>query len=248
MGRHEALAAIDDPGDLAARLAARFDGAPAEEVIAAAREHFASGLALVSSFGAESAVLLHLAARVDASLPVLFIDTGKLFPATLRYRDALVERFGLKDVRVLRPSVEDLQAEDPTGALWMRDTDACCTIRKVRPLARALAGLDAWVSGRKRFQASSRSNIPLFEADGPRVKVNPLADWDPGDLRAHMQTHDLPPHPLVAEGYPSIGCMPCTSPVAEGEDPRAGRWRGGEKTECGIHFPLPLENENGAGI
>ena len=100
----------------------------------------------------------------------------------------------------------------------------------------------------KRFQASSRSNIPLFEADGPRVKVNPLADWDPGDLRAYMQAHDLPAHPLVAEGYPSIGCMPCTSPVAEGEDPRAGRWRGGEKTECGIHFPLPQENENGAGI
>jgi phosphoadenosine phosphosulfate reductase len=248
MGRHEALAAIDDPGDLASRLADHFDGAPAEEVIAAAREQFASGLALVSSFGAESAVLLHLAARVDTALPVLFIDTGKLFPATLRYRDTLVERFGLKDVRVLKPSVEDLQAEDPTGALWMRDTDACCDIRKVRPLARALSGLDAWISGRKRFQASSRSNIPLFEADGLRVKVNPLADWDPGDLRAHMQAHDLPAHPLVAEGYPSIGCMPCTSPVAEGEDPRAGRWRGGEKTECGIHFPLPLENENGAGI
>jgi phosphoadenosine phosphosulfate reductase len=248
MGRHEALAAIDDTGDLARVLAARFDGAPAEEVIAAARERFAGGLALVSSFGAESAVLLHLVARVDASLPVLFIDTGKLFPATLRYRDTLVERFGLTDVRVLKPSAEDLQTQDPTGALWMRDTDACCDIRKVRPLARAVADLDAWISGRKRFQASSRSNIPLFEADGPRVKVNPLADWDPGDLRAYMQAHDLPPHPLVAEGYPSIGCMPCTSPVAEGEDPRAGRWRGGEKTECGIHFPLPQENENGAGI
>ena len=134
------------------------------------------------------------------------------------------------------------------SSLWKISSHAHCLASAVGTLARAVAGLDAWISGRKRFQASSRSNIPLFEADGPRVKVNPLADWDPGDLRAYMQAHDLPAHPLVAEGYPSIGCMPCTSPVAEGEDPRAGRWRGGEKTECGIHFPLPQENENGAGI
>lgn len=231
-----------------ARLAARLNGADARAVIAGARAEFGDRLALVSSFGAESAVLLHLAASVDPTIPVLFIDTGKLFPATLRYRDTLVARFGLTDVRTLTPAAEDLAADDPSGALWLRDTDACCDIRKVRPLARALAGFDAWISGRKRFQASSRSDIPLVEADGPRVKINPLADWDPGDLRAHARAEGLPPHPLVAKGYPSIGCMPCTTPVADGEDPRAGRWRGQEKVECGIHVALPQENEQGAGI
>ena len=178
----------------------------------------------------------------------MFIDTKKLFPATLRYRDQLVDRFALSDVRTLTPNDDERLSEDPTGALWLRDTNACCDLRKVRPLARALAGFDAWISGRKRFQASTRSDIPMVEADGPRVKINPLADWDPGDLIGHVRRHDLPPHPLVADGYPSIGCMPCTTPVAEGEDPRSGRWRGQEKVECGIHIALPQENEDGAGI
>lgn len=252
MGRPEPLADTAPPVDAAALQAAQLDalhrGAPAVDIIAAARREFGSGLAVVSSFGAESAVLLHLVAEVDASIPVLFIDTRKLFPDTLRYRDTLVARLGLSDVRILGPTRQDLAATDPAGMLWMSNTDGCCEIRKVRPLARALAGFDAWISGRKRFQASTRSDIPVFETDGARVKVNPLADWDPSDLRAHALAHDIPPHPLVAKGYPSIGCMPCTSPVAEGEDPRAGRWRGQDKTECGIHTALPLENEQGAGI
>ncbi|WP_428699661.1 phosphoadenylyl-sulfate reductase [Stappia sp.] len=248
MAQPEALLPEPDAAFEALALAQRHQGASATEVIAAARERYGNGLAMVSSFGAEAAVLLHLVSRVDADIPVLFIDTKKLFPDTLRYRDLLVERFGLGDVRTLTPDAADLAAEDPAGMLWMGSTDACCDIRKVRPLARGLKGFDAWISGRKRFQASSRSDIPLFEAEGGRVKVNPLADWDPSDLRAYVLEHGLPPHPLVARGYPSIGCMPCTSPVAEGEDPRAGRWRGQEKTECGIHFALPLENEQGAGI
>ncbi len=248
MAQPEALLRQPDVAFEALALAQRHQGASAMEVIAAARERYGEGLAMVSSFGAEAAVLLHLVSRVDADIPVLFIDTKKLFPDTLRYRDLLVERFGLTDVRTLVPDAADLAAEDPAGMLWMGNTDACCEIRKVRPLARGLKGFDAWISGRKRFQASSRSDIPLFEAEGGRVKVNPLADWDPSDLRAYAVEHGLPAHPLVARGYPSIGCMPCTSPVAEGEDPRAGRWRGQEKTECGIHFALPLENEQGAGI
>ncbi len=232
----------------AVRLDRLYRGARAREILSVARDRYGDGLALVSSFGAESAVLLHLAAEVDPTIPVLFIDTRKLFPDTLRYRDTLVERFGLTDVRTLGPDRDDLAERDPGGLLWMSDTDTCCDIRKVRPLARGLAGFSAWISGRKRFQASSRSDIPVFESDGLRIKVNPLADWDPSDLRAHVVEHDLPAHPLVAKGYPSIGCMPCTSPVAEGEDPRAGRWRGKDKTECGIHLALPLENEQGAGI
>ncbi|MAB00207.1 MAG: phosphoadenylyl-sulfate reductase [Stappia sp.] len=232
----------------AVRLDRLYRGARAREILSVARDRYGDGLALVSSFGAESAVLLHLAAEVDPTIPVLFIDTRKLFPDTLRYRDTLVERFGLTDVRTLGPDRDDLAERDPGGSLWMSDTDTCCDIRKVRPLARGLAGFSAWISGRKRFQASSRSDIPVFESDGLRIKVNPLADWDPSDLRAHVVEHDLPAHPLVAKGYPSIGCMPCTSPVAEGEDPRAGRWRGKDKTECGIHLALPLENEQGAGI
>ncbi|SOC18033.1 phosphoadenylyl-sulfate reductase [Stappia indica] len=251
MALREAYAVRQDPPTPAldaAWLADRFVSASAEAVIAAARGRFGDRLAMVSSFGAEAAVLLHLVSRVDRTIPVLFIDTGKLFPDTLRYRDLLVEQFGLSDVRTLAPDPADLEAIDPAGMLWMSDTDACCDIRKVRPLARALKGFDAWISGRKRFQASSRSNIPVFEADGERIKVNPLADWDPSDLRAYAQAQDLPSHPLVARGYPSIGCMPCTSPVAEGEDPRAGRWRGRDKTECGIHLALPMENEQGAGI
>ena len=248
--------ALEDAGQLpghqvaleAERLDRLYRGESAQTILAAARERFGDGLALVSSFGAEAAVLLHLAASVDPSIPVLFIDTRKLFPDTLRYRDTLVARFGLADVRTLGPDREDLGTLDPAGALWMSDTDACCEIRKVRPLARGLSGFSAWVSGRKRFQASTRSDIPVFESDGTRIKVNPLADWDPSDLRAYVRAHDIPPHPRVAKGYPSIGCMPCTSPVAEGEAPRAGRWRGQDKTECGIHLALPLENEQGAGI
>lgn len=248
MARPEPMRAPDDPALEAARLARIHRGGSALDIIAAARACFGDDLALVSSFGAESAVLLHLVSRVDPSIPVLFIDTRKLFPDTLRYRDALVARFGLSDVRTLGPAQDDIATLDPGGALWMRDTDACCNIRKVLPLARGLSGFSAWISGRKRFQASTRSDIPVFESDGARIKVNPLADWDPSDLRAYIAAEDLPPHPLVAKGYPSIGCMPCTSPVAEGEDPRAGRWRGREKTECGIHIALPLENEQGAGI
>lgn len=251
MGRPDPILRADAQLDAAREanlLGERLREASAAEVIATARERFGERLALVSSFGADSAVLVHLVASVDRSIPVLFIDTGKLFPETLRYRDRLVESFGLTAVRTIGPDAADLAEEDPAGALWLSNTDACCDLRKTRPLARALAGFDAWISGRKRFQASTRSNIPVFEPDGTRIKVNPLADWDPGDLRAYAAEHALPAHPLVAQGFPSIGCLPCTSKVAPGEDLRSGRWRGQEKTECGIHLATPQENEQGAGI
>lgn len=205
------------------------------------KEGLAGEVAAVSSFGAESAVLLHLIASVDAATPVLFLDTGKHFPETIAYRDALVERIGLRDVRTVGPDATELAARDENGLRWSWDPDGCCELRKVRPLARALAGLDATLTGRKAFQARTRANLPRFEIDTSdvegRLKINPLIDWDPGQLEAYFIMHDLPRHPLVAQGYPSIGCSPCTRAVAIGEDARSGRWAGWDKVECGIHEP-----------
>ncbi|KZK93985.1 Phosphoadenosine phosphosulfate reductase [Pseudovibrio sp. Ad46] len=199
-------------------------------------EQFSGEIALVSSFGADSSVLLHMVSQIDVRTPVLFVDTGKLFGETKRYRDELVEQLGLLDVRVITPEPEDLVEKDPKGALWASDTDACCHIRKVVPLAKALGGFEAWISGRKRHQADTRASLEHFEVEEGRIKVNPLANWTAAEVLQYAKDNGLPPHPLVAEGYPSIGCMPCTDKVAPGEDPRSGRWRGQDKTECGIHF------------
>ena len=205
-------------------------------------------VALVSSFGAESSVLLHLIAEVDRDAPVLFVDTQKLFGETLRYRETLIERFGLTGVRTILPDPDDLATADPQGSLWLRDTDTCCHIRKVLPLERALDGFDAWITGRKRFQSTTRAALSVFEVNNDRIKINPLATWSMEKLKDYAQAHDLPPHPLVAQGFPSIGCMPCTDRVVPGEDARAGRWRGAEKTECGIHLPTHGREIDGSGI
>lgn len=198
-------------------------------------ENGRDNVAVVSSFGTEAAVLLHMVASVERHLPVIFLDTGHLFPETLAYRDVLIDRLGLTDVRVIRPDAGELARRDGDAALWYSDPDACCALRKVEPLERALSGFKAWINGRKRFQASTRTEIPAVEADGTRLKYNPLKDWDRAMLQDYFAAHDLPRHPMEALGFPSIGCMPCTSRVAPGEDPRAGRWRGRAKTECGIH-------------
>lgn len=252
MGRNEAtLLALDPVEAIAAEaraLDAQYGGASATDILKAALDIYDGRIALVSSFGADSVTLLHLLSEIDRTVPVIFVDTKKHFGETLRYRDEVARRLGLTNIRSVTPEAEDVLAADADGALWLRDNDRCCHIRKVLPLARALKGHDAWISGRKRFQSAGRSDIPVFEPEDGRIKVNPLAAWTAQDIIAHMQEHDLPRHPLVAQGYPSIGCMPCTDKVAEGEDPRAGRWRGKDKTECGIHFALPGENEDGAGI
>jgi len=198
----------------------------------------AGQLALVSSFGAESVVLLHMLSVIRRDTPVIFLDTELLFTETLVYQHELTERLGLSDVRIIRASTCDLAQQDPDKTLHQRDPDACCALRKSVPLARALTGFDGWITGRKRYQGGARSDLDFFELeDGTgRMKVNPLAHWTPLDVQTYMEENRLPRHPMVAQGYPSIGCMPCTSPVKTGEDPRAGRWRGKEKTECGIHF------------
>ena len=210
------------------------DAGPAEVLRVALTENKAH-IALVSSFGAESAVLLHLAAQVDPSVPVLFLDTGMLFGQTLDYRRNLSKQLGLTDVRDLRPQFQDLAATDPGANLYKTDTDACCHIRKVLPLDRAISGFDAWITGRKRFHGGDRLRLQVVEAAEGKLKFNPLANWSKTELDAYAAEHDLPAHPLVQFGYPSVGCWPCTSPVEEGADVRSGRWAGQDKTECGIH-------------
>jgi phosphoadenosine phosphosulfate reductase len=230
-----ALDDLDPAESLAQRLDAQLRHAHPAQIIRAAFEEYGDELALVSSFGAESAVLLHLAAQVNPTIPVLFLDTGMLFGQTLDYRKQLAAQLGLTDVRDLRPRFEDLATEDPSAELWKTDTDACCHIRKVIPLDAALSGFSAWLTGRKRFHGGDRLRLPVVEAADGKLKFNPLANWNKADLDAYIAEHDLPEHPLVAFGYPSIGCWPCTSPVEEGGDIRSGRWAGSQKTECGIH-------------
>jgi phosphoadenosine phosphosulfate reductase len=225
----------------AVRLNRMFRGSTTQEMLEAViRDRLAGDLAVVSSFGAESAVLLHLVATVDPAVPVLFLDTGKHFAETLAYRDELVRLLGLNLV-VLTPDAEELAKRDETGLRWSYDPDGCCEIRKVRPLEKALVNYDASFTGRKAFQAATRANLPRFEVDTSdaqgRLKINPLIDWDAGQIEGYFIQHDLPRHPLIAQGYPSIGCSPCTSQVLPGEDPRSGRWKGWDKTECGIHKP-----------
>jgi phosphoadenosine phosphosulfate reductase len=208
---------------------------PAEAIAAAlkivGREH----LALVSSFGTESAALLKVMADVDPAIPVVFLDTGWLFQETLDYRDTLTRQLGLTDVRSIKPLEETLSREDPDKELWFSDPDACCRIRKVEPLARALKPFAAWINGRKRFQGGVRADIPVVEQDGARLKFNPFANVSREQIEAIYKSANLPAHPLVASGFLSVGCMPCTSRTSANEDTRAGRWRGRPKTECGIH-------------
>lgn len=197
--------------------------------------------AVVSSFGSESAVLLHMVAQIDPATPILFLNTGKLFGETLRYRDRLQDLLGLGDIRSLAPNPADRARLDPEGVLWSKDTDACCGFRKVIPLKRALEPFAAQITGRKRFQTNARAEMAPVEFFEGRLRFNPLADWTLVDLEAYMAKHNLPRHPLVEDGYPSIGCMPCTRRVAAGEDYRAGRWSGLDKDECGIHIGVDGE-------
>lgn len=202
-------------------------------------------IALVSSFGAESVVLLHLVSIMDRNLPVLFIDTEMLFAETLAYQLELTERLRLTNVQTIRARREDIFVRDNESVLHLHDPDACCTLRKVEPLARGLAPYDAWITGRKRYQGSARADLDFFENEGDiRIKVNPLVHWATADLQEYIAENRLPRHPLVTKGYPSIGCAPCTTRVNDGEDPRAGRWRGWDKVECGIHTAVEIDPAN----
>ncbi len=193
-------------------------------------------VAMVSSFGADSVVLLHMISQIDKATPVIFIDTEMLFEATLTYQREVADSLGLTDVRVIKPNRAALLERDVDGILHHFDPDACCSLRKTEPLERALAGFGGWITGRKRVHGGARASLPLFEKNDRRIKINPLANWTTQQLSDYITEHDLPRHPLVAQGFASIGCQPCTTPVEADEDPRAGRWRGLSKDECGIHF------------
>jgi phosphoadenosine phosphosulfate reductase len=220
----------------AQQLDLALSGASPAEVIAAALHAVGrERLAVVSSFGTESAALLKVMAGVDPAIPVIFLDTGWLFEETLAYRDTLIATLGLRDVRSIKPLAETLSREDGNRELWFSDPDACCRIRKVEPLARALAPFGGWINGRKRFQGGARTAIPVVENDGAKLKFNPFANISREQIEAIYAAANLPPHPLAAKGYLSVGCMPCTDRVSPDEDARAGRWRGRPKTECGIH-------------
>ena len=226
----------------AIRLNRLFRGQDTLEMLTSVlKDRLAGDVAVVSSFGAESAVLLHLVAQVDPGTPVIFLETHKHFPETVAYRDELVAHLGLTNLVIVEPDPDALAQKDDAGLRWSWDPDGCCDLRKVQPLAKVLADFDASITGRKSFQSSTRQNLPRFEVDGSdaqgRLKVNPLIDWKAADIAAYMEEHGLPRHPLVAQGYPSIGCSPCTAKVKPGEDPRSGRWAGQDKTECGIHSP-----------
>ena len=218
-------------------LSARYDGQEAQAVLRAAiRDDFPGRIGLVSSFGTEAAVLLHMVACIDPYVPVIFLDTWKHFPETLTYRDQLIARLGLCNIQTIYPRPAGLKAEDPDGTLHGRNPDLCCHVRKTLPMLKALRSLDCWITGRKRGQAETRADMRLFETQDRWIKLNPLIDWSAQDVAAYFRAHDLPEHPLKAENYLSVGCAPCTRAVKSGEDARAGRWAESEKTECGIHF------------
>lgn len=230
------MTAIETLSARAARLNEALAAAPPAAVIEKAIEAVPAGrLAIVSSFGTESAVLLKYVADVDPALPVLFLDTGMLFEETLDYRDRLIDFLGLTEVRSLKPQIDLVARRDPDRDLWLRDTESCCHIRKVRPLSDALGAFDGWVNGRKRFHGDVRANIDYVETDGRMLKFNPLAALARKDIEAVFEAEGLPRHPLEKLGFSSVGCMPCTSRTREGESPRAGRWRNQDRTECGIH-------------
>jgi len=229
----------ETPADQAALvrdLNARFaEASPPEILDAAVRHLFPGRVALVSSFGAESALLLHFLAEIDRTTPVLFLDTGKHFDETLMYRDILAGRFAFTDLRSIEPDLADITRRDPDGTLWQTNPDLCCQLRKVDPLQKALVPFDAWITGRKRYQNRARAALPAFESLDGRVKINPLASLSAADIELAFKQFKLPQHPLYYDGFKSIGCKPCTLRVADGADTRSGRWAGTDKTECGIH-------------
>lgn len=198
--------------------------------------HFRGRIALVSSFGVESVALLHMVASIDPNTPVIFVDTGKLFVETQLYRKELVRRFRLRDVRIARPEATHLAHDDPQGVLHRANADHCCHIRKTLPLQSALHGFQAWISGRKRFHGGERSQLPTMEWVEGRLKIDPLAHFSRQEIADYIWFNELPEHPLAAAGYTSIGCTPCTAKNTNPDDPRAGRWAGQSKSECGIHW------------
>ncbi len=227
------------------RLQQFYSDLEAEALIRVMNEEFKGKIALFSSFGAYSALLIDMAMKVDNEIPVLFLDTGKHFKETIEYVERIKQQLGVKNLRILRPDEKILENSDPNGDLWKSNVDRCCWVRKVEPLDRELeaGGYEAIITGRRQYQTKDRKGLQKIELDEhDRFRINPLGFWNKDKIIAEFAERELEQHPLVAEGYPSIGCKPCTSMVKEGDDPRAGRWKhaidleGKQKTECGIHL------------
>ena len=200
-------------------------------------ELFGDRATILSSFGAQSAVVLHLVSQAAPGMPVTFLNTGKLFGQTLKYRDQLLGQLGMLDnLRELTPAGE-IDAEDPNGMLWNENPDRCCELRKVIPLNTHLEGFDCTLTGLRRAQGGFRKGVQLVEVEDGRIKINPIYDWSDEDVETAFSNFNLPQNPMVEQGYRSIGCMPCSAPESEG-DSRDGRWASSAKTECGIHSRL----------
>ncbi len=217
-----------------------FETKQPQDVLAAVIERYAQKIILACSFGAEDVVLVDMVHRIDSAVPLFYLDTDFLFPETYATRDRVIERYGLQSAQVIQVTsllTPHQQAENYGDALWTRDPDQCCRLRKVEPLARVLRGYEAWITGVRRDQAPSRANAGLIEWDQKfeLVKVNPLARWTWTDVWTYIKVYDVPYNPLHDQNYPSIGCTYCTAPVTPGDDPRAGRWKNFAKTECGLH-------------
>jgi phosphoadenosine phosphosulfate reductase len=213
---------------------------------------FKDKIALISSFGADAAVTLSLVADISKTTPVLFLETEKHFPETLAYAQGLVDQLGLTNVKYLRPDPAMRDRIDPEGNLWQTNPNRCCWLRKVEPLERAIAelGIEAVITGRKKYQTSERHEMQTIELDEKNIfRINPIANWEKTRQQQEILLKHLPPHPLVAMGYPSIGCAPCTIAVAPGQDERAGRWAhtatdDSQKTECGLHVPTDNQGKH----
>jgi phosphoadenylyl-sulfate reductase (thioredoxin) len=212
--------------------AARLEDAPPEEILRWAEARFAPRLGFATGFGVEGCVLVDVIGRAGLAVDVFTLDTGVLFPETYGLWGRLEDRYGV--------TIRGVRAPDVIDQHWASDPDACCRVRKVEPLAEAARGFDAWISAIRRDQTRDRADARVVERDARFgiVKINPLARWTSDDVWRHVRAHDVPYNPLHDRGYPSIGCAPCTSPVAAGEDPRSGRWRGLGKTECGLHLKV----------
>lgn len=231
-----AITREEDVAERLARINEELREASAQTILRASiLREWQDEITYVSSFGTESAVMLALIADVNPDLPIVFLETGMHFPQTLDYKDELIERLGLSNVREFAPAEDQRLNEDPKNNLWKTNPDACCELRKVRPLGPALEGYNAWITGRKRFHGGARLKMPVFEHASDRFKVNPLASWTQEDVQNYFEYRQLPRHPLQSQGYPSIGCWPCTKPAEDPSDIRSGRWAGQDKTECGLH-------------
>ena len=229
----------------------RLEGASPEEILAWAIERFPGKVTLACSFGGVSGmVLLDMTLKLDPTVPVFYADTDFLFPETYELRDLVAERYGIEPLAFKSALTPLDQAAQYGEALWLRDPNLCCELRKVEPTARALEGFGAWITGIRRDQSSTRKEVAVVEWDAKfgLVKVNPLAAWDEAQTRAYLAERDVPYNPLNDQGYPSLGCTHCTRPVQIGEDPRAGRWAGFDKTECGLHFDAPAAGEKKHGF